>query len=185
MKTIKLISVLLLIPLITCAQVTEVVDGSYEIQRNNKKEISFYKLAETDKAYSSQADFFEGILDISKDDEFRFLKRGNDRSGKYFEEYRQYYKGIYVKSGVFILHWNNGIIESANGNYIRTSELQVKPSLTEKEAVLKWCDYLKIPYNDVNRFRSELMVIDMNEYNESASQSKIALAYRIRLYSKF
>jgi hypothetical protein len=44
MKTIKLISGLLLIPLITCAQVIEVVDGSYEIQRNNKKEISFYKL---------------------------------------------------------------------------------------------------------------------------------------------
>jgi Zn-dependent metalloprotease len=184
MKTIKLISVILLIPLITCAQGTEVVDGSYEILRNNKKEISFYILTDTDKAYSARSDFFEGILDISKDDEFKFLKRGNDRSDKYFEEYRQYYKGIKVKSGVFILHWDNGYIKSANGNYIRTSELKVKPSFTEKEAVLKWCDYLKIPYKKVDRFKSELMVIDMNEYNESETKSKIALAYRIRLYSK-
>lgn len=184
MKIINFIPVLLFIPLITYAQATEVVDGSYEIQRNIKNEISFYKLIDTDNAFTAKSDFFKEILDISKNDEFRLLKRGNNRSGKYFEEYQQYYKGIIVKNGVFILHWNNGYIKSANGNYIRTSELKVKPSLTEKEAVLKWCDYLNITQNDVNGYRSELMVIDMNENNESATQSKIDLTYRILLNSK-
>lgn len=109
MKTLIFISVFVVYSLITCAQVTEIINGSYEILRNNKKGIRYHRLIDSDDACADQSDFFKGILCISKDDEFRFLKRGNDRSGKYFEEYRQYYEGIRVKSGVFILHWNNGL----------------------------------------------------------------------------
>ena len=89
-----------------------------------------------------------------------------------------------MKNGVFVLHRNNGNIESANGNYIRIGDLNPKTSISEDDVKGIWCNYLGIPINEVVRLKTKLLVVDVNEQNESAIQSQPVLAYKIRLYSK-
>jgi Zn-dependent metalloprotease len=155
-------------------------ENGYKIQKNHKKEISYYKAFGEEPVYSKEADFFGEVVGVSEDDEFRLYKKGGDT----FNEYRQYYKGVPVKSGVYILHRSSGQIKSANGNYIRVGELETEPAVTSDEAMEKWCDYLKIPVDEVRTFKNELMIVDKNEYKESEEQSQPALAYKIRLYTQ-
>lgn len=67
-------------------------ENGYKIQKNHKKEISFYKTVGKESLYSKEADFFCEVVGVSEKDEFRLYKKGGDT----FDEYRQYYKGIPV-----------------------------------------------------------------------------------------
>ena len=180
MKALNFLVTLLSIQSISLAQVSvEDFNGLGKVQRNNKNEISFYRAVDTIKLFFDNTDFFNTVLNISQKDEFRLFKKG-----KSFEEYRQYFDGVLVKSGVFVLHKSHGFIESANGNYIRIEELNTNPSITDDLAMEKWCNYLNIPIKDVRTFKSELLIVDINENDEGASQSNTHLAYKIRLYTK-
>lgn len=142
MKTIKSTLIILLIPLLSFTQVNVEKQMGGAIQRNNKNEISFYKSINSEETYSDPVNFFNNILKASKNDEFKLYKKGNQKDGILFEEYHQYFKGIPVKSGVFILHRKNGLIQSANGNYVRVGELNAKPTITIEQAMENWCNYL-------------------------------------------
>ena len=154
-----------------------------KIQRNAKNEVGFYKVEKNEKIFSDKSTFFKEVVLISSNDEFRIIKSGKTKLGK-FEEYHQFYNGIPVKNGVFVLHRTGRNIKSANGNYIRVSDLNTVPSISGNDAKAIWCSYLNIPESEVPRFKTQLLVVDVFEQNKNAKKSQTVLAYKIRLYSK-
>lgn len=183
MKTLHIIIISVLLPIVLLSQNFEKVGGKGEIQRNNKNEIGFFKATANLEAITDKNDFFSSVLNIAKTDEYKFEKKGGSEKERRFEVYRQYYGGVPVKDGVYVLHWENGKLESANGNYIRIGKLDPKPTVTEKEALEIWCNYQKIPASKISRSKIELFVVDLNGTEEIKTESKVVLAYRIRLYS--
>lgn len=174
---------IILFPVAALSQNMEKIDGKGEARRNNKNEIGFFKTTANIEAITNKNDFFSTVLNIAKTDEYKFEKKGDSEKERRFEVYRQYYGGVPVKDGVYVLHWENGKLESANGNYIRISKLDPKPTFTEKEALEIWCNYQKIPTNEISRSKIELFVVDLNGADETKTESNVVLAYRIRLFS--
>lgn len=182
MKTLHFIIMIILLPVVALSQNLEKIGKKGEAKRNNKNEIGFFKATANLEAITDKSDFFSSVLNIAKTDEYKFEKKGLNKEGR-FEVYHQYYGGVPVKDGVYVLHWGNGKLESANGNYIRIDKLDPKPTFTEKEALEIWCNYHKIPVREISRSKIELFVVDLNGTEEIKTESKVVLAYRIRLYS--
>jgi Zn-dependent metalloprotease len=145
MKTLHVITIIILFPVVALSQSLERIGNKGEAQRNNKNEIGFYKSTTNAEAITNKNDFFIGVLNIAKTDEYRFQKKGDSEKGRHFEVYHQYFGGVPVKDGVYVLHWENGKLESANGNYIRINKLNPKPTLTEKEVFDIWLGLAQIP----------------------------------------
>ena len=183
MKTLHFMIMIILLPVVVLSQNLEKINGKGEAQRNNKNEIGFFKAAGDVEAITNKNDFFSSVLNIAKTDEYKFEKKGDREKERRFEVYHQYYGGVPVKDGVYVLHWENGKLESANGNYIRIVKLDPKPTFTEKEALEIWCNYQKIPVSEISRSNIELFVVDLYGAEETKTESKVVLAYRIRLYS--
>ena len=183
MKTLHFIIMIILFPVVALSQNLEKIGGKGEAQRNNKNEIGFFKATANLEAITDKNDFFSSVLNIAKTDEYKFEKKGDSKKEWRFELYYQFYEGVPVKNGVYVLHWENGKLESANGNYIRIDKLNPKPTLTEKEALEIWCNYQKIPASEISRSKIELFVVDLYGAEETKTESNVVLAYRIRLYS--
>lgn len=169
MKTIKLISVFILFHQLTYAQVLEYNnEKDFMFQINDKNEIFIYYLANINKTYSDQFTFFKEILNISDFNNFELYEKGKDHLGSIYYHYHQYYKGIPVENGEFVLHFSEGIIKSANGNFIRVMDLDTEPTINKDEAVKFWCDYLKYGYKDeyMNEVNLELIIVDLNKNNK-------------------
>jgi Zn-dependent metalloprotease len=183
MKTLYLIVISIIFPIVILSQNLEKIGSRGEALRNNKNEIGFFKATTNVEVITNKNDFFGNVLIVGKDDMYKFAKNGNSENGKHYEVYHQYYAGVLVKNGVYVLHWENGKLESANGNYIRINKLNPKPTFTEKEALDIWCKYQKIPASEITRTKIELFAVDLNAADESKTESNVVLAYRIRLFS--
>ncbi len=173
-------------PLIALTQGLSNFNGEYGIKQNNRNEVYFYLQKERNRVYSDQESFFKNLLKLSQDDIFKLYKKGKDQYGKTFERYYQLFKGIPVENGMFILHRDiDGVIESANGNFIRTTDLNIIPSINRREALIICCKHLKINFKDeyLDKSKIDLVIIDLNKENEKATFSQIVLAYKIVLYS--
>lgn len=156
MKTLYLITTAILLPILALSQNLEKLDYTGEVLKNDKDEICFFSAMGVENQIINTNDFFNNILEVENTDEFRL---GITEDEGKIEMYNQYYNSIPVKDGVYVLHWKNGKIESANGNYIRiTSKLNPKPVFTESEAIEKWYEYLKIPSNNISSSEIKLFV---------------------------
>lgn len=172
MKTLHFIIIIILFPVIAISQNLEKIGSKGEVQRNNKNEIGFFKATANAEAITDKNDFFSSVLNIVKTDEYKFEKKGDSGKERRFEVYRQYFGGVPVKDGIYVLHWENGKLESANGNYIRIDKLDPKPTFTEKEALEIWCNYQKIPASEISRSKIELFVVDLNGAEEKKWKAK-------------
>ena len=181
--TLHFFILIILFPIVALSQNLEKIGNKGEAQRNNKNEIGFFNATANVEAITDKNDFFSGVLNIAKTDDYKFEKKGDSEKERHFELYYQYFGGVPVKDGVYVLHWKNGKLESANGNYIRIDKLEPKPTFTEKEALEIWCNYQNIPASEISRSKIELLVVDLNAAEETNAESKVVLAYRIRLYS--
>lgn len=94
---------------------------------------------------SSPDGFFKGILGASELDEFVMKSKREGKQGSTYEHYRQFYKGVEVEGGLFILHFKNGKLAKANGHYVNTDGVDPSPELTPDEAAKSYADYLQIP----------------------------------------
>jgi len=64
---------------------------------------------------SSPESFWKVILGVQEQNEFVLKNKVERKDGSYYVQYRQFYNGVSVEEGIYILHFRNGKMEKANG----------------------------------------------------------------------
>lgn len=84
------------------------------------------------------ASFFQEyreLFSLSPDHQFRLRQTLTDRSGQTHYRFDQYYKGVQVLGGEYLLHERAGRVFYANGLLVHGLEAEVAPLLSETEAL--------------------------------------------------
>jgi Zn-dependent metalloprotease len=77
------------------------------------------------------------LLKLTPDDELRVGKQQQDELGYTHQWHTQYYRGIPVEYGTYVVHARNQVIETINGELIPVKNLKATPALDEKAALQK------------------------------------------------
>ena len=134
---IKIIAVLITIGLYFPIVYAQQGDTLF-IQRGEKGGIEFVRFEKndnSDRKMGNDTIFLKSMLKAKKEDGFRLKKETTDELGITHKKFQQYYKGIKVENAEYIIHGKEGEIEIANGNFEPVSVQNVKPSLSEKQAL--------------------------------------------------
>ncbi len=141
------------------------------------------------------------LLGLSANDEMRLLMQKEDAVGNHHYRYGQYYQGVRVEMVEYTVHERNGKVYLINGDFVRTLETNVHPSLTEQEAIdiaLKAVpaqEYLwegdeelrfKIKKNDpaATLYPQPELLLVKKDVNGDMVASNYVLAYRMILFTK-
>jgi Zn-dependent metalloprotease/chitodextrinase len=128
------------------------------------------------------------ILNSSKSDEFKTIRSEKDQIGFTHERFQQYYKGIKVENGTYIVHSRNNVIESLNGEYKLIKDISVSPSLTIDEATEKAKSFVNAAQymsseNKAMQFDPELVVVAHDFGKHPKDEHEMVLAYKIDIYA--
>ena len=137
------------------------------------------------------------LLKLTPDDELRISKQQQDELGYTHQWHIQYYRGIPVEYGTYVVHARNQVIETINGELIPVKNLKAKPALDEKAALQKalanvnatayrwqipteeqWIKSVKKDVNATFYPKGELLVTHGGENN-----ALIRLAYKFTIYA--
>lgn len=83
-------------------------------------------------------DFFQALgkeLGMSKDDNFLLNNQSKGRNNYTHYNYFQYYKGVRVEGGQFILHEQNGKLKTASGKFHAGLIINTIPAITKQTAI--------------------------------------------------
>ncbi|MCB9000531.1 MAG: M4 family metallopeptidase [Bacteroidales bacterium] len=128
------------------------------------------------------------LFNMTKNDEYRTLKSEKDKVGFTHEKFQQYYKGVKVEYGVYIVHSRNNVIETLNGEYKVIKDVDVTPTLSKEAAIEKAKSFINAEaYKwDVDKAfapTSELVVV-ANDYGKHPKDAyEMVLAYKIDIYA--
>jgi len=121
-----LILSLVLIPVVLNAQVTMDKQGkspvAMKFQPGNQPTVATF-FQDYRKAYP-----------LSDENQMKELRVSADKTGSHYR-YDQYYKGIQVLGGQYILHEKNGGVWYANGHLVHGLDLDINPVLTKDQAL--------------------------------------------------
>ncbi|MBL6444978.1 M4 family metallopeptidase [Fulvivirga sp. 29W222] len=80
---------------------------------------------------------FKEHLNTRTQDELRVKKAMTDKLGYEHTRFQQFYKGVKVEFGTYIVHSKEGVIHSMNGDYKKVEDINVSPSLSQETALTK------------------------------------------------
>jgi bacillolysin len=97
----------------------------------NTNGIGTLKISESKKLLSS-------LLNLKNEDNLLQTSSTVDEIGYTHQRYQQYYKGVKVEHGTYIVHADiNGTIAATNGEFYPINALEITPKLTEAQALQK------------------------------------------------
>lgn len=105
---------------------------------------------------------FELIQDFINDDiSFKKIKEKstplkNQEGQLTHEKYQQYYNGIKVENGIYMIHSNENKIVSVNGNIVPIKEANCNPNITDNEALEIAFDYFNTKIDDSESHENDL-----------------------------
>jgi len=146
---------------------------------------------DTKKKASSKSEtkaVLSSIFNMTKSDEYRTLRSEDDKIGFTHERFQQFYKGIKVENGVYIVHSRNGVIESLSGEYKLIKDINVAPKISVDEATNKAKafvnaeKYMSTDNKDFN-FAPELVVVAHDYGKHPKDVHEMVLAYKIDVYA--
>lgn len=149
----------------------------------------------TPKSLAESSTVLRTLLKLTPDDEFRAGRQQQDELGYTHQWHAQYYRGVPVEYGTYVVHARNQVIETINGEVIPVKNLRVTPALDEKAAlqkalasvnamVYKWQvpteeQWIKAVRNDVNATfypKGELLIT-------RDSKALVHLTYKFAIYA--
>lgn len=138
------------------------------------------KTGKWDRPTSSTA-FFEEVLNSNEQDQFVLKIKREQKNNSYTEQYRQFYQGVEVEGGIFILQFKNGKLNKANGHYINTKGIDPSPKLTPADAAESFASYLD--YTDISslKFLHCLIISESEVILGTDTLYNIDLCYKINL----
>lgn len=119
-------------------------EGIMKKEADDKGNTTFIEFDVKTSAWkSNQAkDMLRTLHSASLDDDFQTTKSEKDELGYLHETYQQYYKGVKVQFGEYKVHSKNGVIETANGNFHKIGNSNIKASIDENSALSKALAYV-------------------------------------------
>ncbi|UII33495.1 M4 family metallopeptidase [Fulvivirga ulvae] len=138
------------------------------IKKGIDKQVRF----EANQARMSEIDqIFKTHLNTRDQDELRFKQAMVDKLGFEHTRYQQFYKGIKVEFGTYIIHSKDGIVSSMNGDFKEVKDLSISPSLSNDAALNRamkhvgateylWQDSQNARVIDYNKPTGELVILD-------------------------
>jgi bacillolysin len=160
MKKLFFYSVLLLIPLLCNAQEKQ---NGITIRKNKNgmvKYVKFSKLVASNEIPLSSNDFFKKYLNISVNDQFRELPSVREEKISINKRFDQYYAGIKVDGAGYIIHYKNGKIYLAHGQYVKIEELNTFPVIDSEHAKDSYAVFKKISSELINNYKAQLLIKD-------------------------
>ena len=126
-------------------QAEKICAGSTEVHYSDiSKAPSFVSFGIYSKVESVKAEqLLASVLNISDDDKLILYREENDQYGFTHQRYQQYYKNIFVEIGQYIIHTKSGFVSSFNGVWVDNINVNVTPSISERQALLKALNYSK------------------------------------------
>jgi len=82
-------------------------------------------------------DHLRPVLKLGASDELRLSRTENDQLGFTHHRYQQYFAGVFVKGGEYLVHERNGRVESVNGMWFDGLNLSTAAALSEAQALQK------------------------------------------------
>ncbi|MFD2515768.1 M4 family metallopeptidase [Pontibacter locisalis] len=142
-------------------------------------------------------------LNLSAADDLKPGKSEKDDIGFIHQRFNQYYKGIKVEHGAYIVHSKNGVVQSINGDFKKIGAVSTQAALSEKAALASalkyinakkymwqvpdqeaWAKQLKNDPNATFFPKGELVIIDNTYSNNKENQGKPVLAYKFDIYAQ-
>ncbi|MFD1160865.1 hypothetical protein [Hwangdonia seohaensis] len=121
-KTITL-AMLLVICFIGFAQSQDKVGIIKKNQKGIITSVKFSAAMEKDKIPSTADAFFQTYLDVNSNDQFEKAFHKSKRKEFVHDHFDQYYKGIKVDGAGYNLHYKNGQMYFANGNFVKVGNV--------------------------------------------------------------
>ena len=155
------------------------VQGAKEVLVDKSKKIKFIRFDDSKKQKHSTDLSLVKLLSLPKTHGFKEVKKVEDLHNTKHIRHQQIYNGIPVEGRVFITHYKNGNLKSANGNYEQNIEANTRPSLSKKEALKKALDYFNaqkyITNINSDNLKGELVILPV--------QNACFLCYKFDLYA--
>jgi len=154
------------------------------IKKNQKGIITSVKFSagmEKSKIPSSATAFFEEYLEANPSDQFEKEEHKSKRKEYVHDHYDQYYKGVKVDGAGYNLHYKNGRMYFANGNYVRVANLSATPSVSLKQAIEAFLRFKGIAKEKVANTITELLVKEIGTPSDRDTVTMVNLVYRIYL----
>lgn len=80
-------------------------NDTLKIKRNTEGEITFVRFKpDSNRSMQEAINFLKTVLHAGPNDEFRLIKKNTDAWGFTHLKYQQYYKGIKVENGEYLIH---------------------------------------------------------------------------------
>lgn len=133
---------------------------------------------------TSAISFFKEVLNAGEQDQFVLKNKRDQKIGLYTEHYKQFYQGIEVDGGIFILQFKNGKLKKANGHYIDTKGIDPFPKLTPDDAAKSYASYLQIPDVSALKFLHDLVIVEIETISGTDTAYNANLCYKIDLDRK-
>jgi len=191
----------LLIVIVLCA-------GSAFSQNNIKSKIldgngnpRFIQLESAVEFNSKSSDFLKQTLNLEQNESFVLNRYEDDKLGQSHYRYQQYFNGVKVEHGNYIVHAKGTKATSLNGDYKKIPQnLNVEPSLSESQALTKALAYVGAneymwESTDNEEFakqtepaktfypKGELVIVENNLSESKAVRSQLNLAYKFNIYA--
>ncbi|HAF28980.1 MAG TPA: peptidase M4, partial [Bacteroidales bacterium] len=158
-----------------------------QIDRNGKP--TFVKFDTKVKSVSKTETkaVLSSVFNMTKNDEYKSLRSEKDQIGYVHERFQQYYQGIKVENGVYIVHSREGVLEALSGEYKLINNISVTPSISANEAIenakafVNAQEYVK--ESEKSSFTPELVIV-ANDYNKHPKDNyEMVLAYKVDVYA--
>lgn len=157
--------------------INDLVEKEPRITRDERGEVSMYKLGDFGTGYATDTEFFQYVLEMEETDSFELIDNGILPTGAVYARYVQYYKDIPVWNGQYTIYKMGEYIYQAEGKYIRVGQINTTAGIANGTATGYWCKYLNVPQPDQSEIRTKLVIVQPEDNISLAP----ALAYRVYL----
>jgi Zn-dependent metalloprotease len=144
-------------------------------------------------------EYYKEAFGLSKNDVMKIKKQETDKLGYTHYRFQQYYQGIPVRAGEYIIHAKDGNAYTGNGKLVKGINISISPNINSDDAIEKAMAYtaaqsymwesaaeenlLKKMKNDLNATyypKPELMIADQKCDNIGANYK---LVYKVDIYA--
>lgn len=175
------------IVLATMAQKNEIIQKQVQDRNGHPTFVKFDTKAKTVSNTDPKA-VLSSLFNLTTNDAFKSLRSENDKIGFTHERFQQYYKGIKVEKGVYIVHSRNNVIESLSGEFKLVNEINVTPALTKDIAINKAKAFVNAEeymweQDKTYEPTTELVVVAHDYGKHPKDMHEMVLAYKIDIYA--
>ena len=131
-----------------------------------------------------EIDYLKNQFNLNEDYTFEKINDKADDLGFSHSSYKQFYKGVLLNESLILVHSKNGDVKSINGHVANNVEVNISPSITEVEALLKAKTELNAT-NLLNEYPTELVITKYKDAYQLAYKVRIDATNPMRMFNVY